>query len=67
MFYFTEQLQENLCILDRMDPKHIDDFLPLICVDKCELEKFNKHIEDQELYESNENPIYYFSEKLKVS
>lgn len=50
-----------------MDPRHIDDFLPLICVDKIELEKFKEILEEQELYESSENPIYYFSEKLSVS
>lgn len=50
-----------------MDPRHIDDFLPLICVDKTELEKFKEILEEQELYESSENPIYYFSEKLSVS
>lgn len=49
-----------------MDPRHIDDFLPLICVNKAELQKFKSILEEQELYESSENPIYYFSERLKV-
>ncbi|XP_055301881.1 transcription termination factor, mitochondrial-like [Sitodiplosis mosellana] len=62
----SEQLQQKLRILDRMDPRHIDDFLPLICVDKTELDKFKAVLEEQELYESSENPIYYFSERLKV-
>lgn len=50
-----------------MDPRHIDDFLPLICVDKSELEKFKKTLDERELYESGGNPIYYFSEKLGVN
>ncbi|XP_031635754.1 transcription termination factor, mitochondrial-like [Contarinia nasturtii] len=61
-----EQLQQKMHILNDMDPRHIDDFLPLICVDKTELEKFKKTLEGQELYEYSENPIYYFSERLKV-
>lgn len=59
-------MQQKFCIVDRMNPKHIDDFLPLICVDKNVMEKFQAVLDKQELYESSENPVYYFSERLKV-
>lgn len=57
-------MQENIRILEAMDSKYIDDVLPLICVEKNELEKFKSILDVQEL--DSEHPIYYFSEKLKV-
>lgn len=49
-----------------MDPKHIDDILPLICVEKAKLEQFKQILEEQQIDERCENPVYYFSERLEV-
>lgn len=49
-----------------MDPRHIDDILPMICVEKAKLEQFKQILDEQQLQESIENPIYHFSDKLKV-
>lgn len=49
-----------------MDPKHIDDILPLISVQKSQLDQFKQTLKEQKLNGSFDNPIYYFSEKLKV-
>lgn len=66
--YFSslEQLQQKFHILSEMDPRHIDDILPLICVEKDKLEQFKQILEEQLLKETIENPIYYFSGRLKV-
>lgn len=50
-----------------MDASHIDDILPLISVQKTRLEHFKRDLDEQELNGSAENPIYYFSAKLKIS
>lgn len=49
-----------------MDPKHIDDILPLISVQKPKLDQFKLILKEQNLDGSFENPVYYFSRKLKV-
>lgn len=61
---FIEQLQENMRIIEVMESRHIDDLLPLICIQKNELVKFKKILDEHELH--SEHPIYYFSKKLKV-
>lgn len=60
-------MQSNFETLIEMDPKHIDDILPLISVQKAQLDQFKLVLKEQTLNRSFENPIYYFSEKLKVS
>lgn len=62
----ADQLQENFDILVAMDPKHIDDILPLISVEKSQLKQFKQIQEEQELNGLAESSIYYFSGKLKV-
>lgn len=62
-----DQLKNQLRLLDEIGSKHIDDIFPLICVNKSELEKFNQVLCEEELYGPDENPIYYFSERLNVS
>lgn len=64
--FFADQLKQKLHVLDDLNPRCIDDFLPLISMDAKKLHQFKKTLEELELDESNENPIYYFSEKLKV-
>lgn len=64
---FSEQLKRRMRILDEMNYRHIDDVLPLICMDISELEKFQKLLKEQDCYDFADNPIYYFSEKLNVS
>lgn len=65
MIFFAEQLQQNFRILVEMNANHIDDILPLVCVEKTKLEQFSKIL--QELDDPAENPIYYFSAKLQVN
>lgn len=62
----ADELRENFDILVEMEPKHIDDVLPLISVQKSQLNQFKRNLEKQELNGVTQNPIYYFSEKLKV-
>lgn len=49
-----------------MEPKHINDILPLISVQSSQLDQFKRILEEQKHDDSAENPIYYFSSKLKV-
>lgn len=67
LFVVADQLQSNFETLIEMDPKHIDDILPLISVQKAQLDQFKQVLKEQTPNRSNENPIYYFSKKLKVS
>lgn len=59
-------MQSKFETLVEMDPKHIDDILPLISVENTQLDQFKLTLKEQKLNDSFENPIYYFSDKLKV-
>lgn len=60
------EIEEKLKILKEMQPKRIDDFIPLMKVETSELEDYKMGLESYNSIGSN-HPIYYFSEKLKVN
>lgn len=66
LIFFADQLQQNMNILLEMNFKHIDDYLPLICTETMMLNEFKEILDEQQFQEPTLNPIYYFSEKLKV-
>lgn len=66
LFDVADQLQSNFETLVEMESKHIDDILPLIPVQKTQLDQFKLILKEQNRDGLVENPIYYFSEKLKV-
>lgn len=60
------ELQERLDILQEMKPAHIDDIFPLIKADAALLRSFLSKLQNHNGIGAD-HPIYYFSEKLKVS
>ena len=63
---FSDEIKEKLNILKSMDPKNIEDFIPLMIVDTAVLDEYKCSLVDKFAIGSN-HPIYYFSEKLEVS
>lgn len=59
------EIEEKLDILREMQPKKIDDFIPLMRVDTSELKDYKTDLKSYNSIGLN-HPIYYFSEQLKV-
>lgn len=53
-------------ILMEMQPKNVEDFIPLVSADATELDQYKSTLECHNVLGVN-HPIYYFSEQLKVS
>jgi len=57
-----EQIKDNLEIIKTMNPRSIEDFLPLVEVDTSELKAIRYNVNKRQ----SEHPIYVFSKKLKL-
>lgn len=57
---------EKLKILNEMQPKHIEDFVPLMSVDTDELREYKTNLEKDKSIGAD-HPIYYFSNSLNVN
>lgn len=57
------QVIDNIELIKEMNPKSIEDLLPLVEVDTLKLKSFTRHVNKEQ---SQVHPIYFFSEKLKV-
>lgn len=62
---FLDEIEENAKIVIEMMPKNIDDFIPLLSVEKSILEAYKCTLKNSNLIGSD-HPIYYFSERLNV-
>lgn len=62
-----DDIREKIPIIKSMEPKKIDDFVPLAVIKREELYKLAKIMEHQRGTLEHENRIYYFSDKLKVA
>lgn len=64
--YFSDELEEKLNIVRKMQPISIEDFFPLVEVSLKKLQRF-EHLCIAENSIEFDHIIYYFSKKLNVS
>ncbi|KAJ6639694.1 Transcription termination factor, mitochondrial [Pseudolycoriella hygida] len=62
----TSQISTNLKILQDMEPKNINDFIPLIGVSTAKLLKLKKRAKREEDFVPNKHRIYYMSSVMNV-
>ncbi|XP_031619216.1 uncharacterized protein LOC116338226 [Contarinia nasturtii] len=60
-----DDIKKGLEILRKMQPKNMNDFIPLMIVDISELQTYKCKLESEQFI-GNNHPIYYFSEKLNI-
>lgn len=53
-------------LLNAMEPKQIDDFVPLLSLDESDLNNLVRRIHKEKHEIEQGNRIYYLSEKLQV-
>lgn len=67
IFSFADELVENTKTVMEMEPKQIDDFIPLIDAETSTLEAYKCALKTAKINAIGSNhPIYYFSERLNV-
>lgn len=67
LLFFAAKICDNIKLIKDMNPKSIEDFLPLVEVDTAKLKVFSCNaIVNGQSEPSEVHPIYFFSEKLKV-
>ncbi|XP_031621664.1 uncharacterized protein LOC116339767 [Contarinia nasturtii] len=60
-----DEIKTKIDILKQMEPKNINDFIPLLSVPTSELNSYKCHLKTHNTIAKN-HPIYYFSEKLNM-
>lgn len=63
----AENLEVNFKIVKEMEPKNINDFIPLLQLEPIELKKFEWMCPKQDSDSLQKHFIYYFSERAQVN
>lgn len=62
-----DSLKRKIDLLNKLEPRQLDDFVPLLTLDEKELSNLVKRLSKEKNEIEQGNRIYYLSEMLKVN
>lgn len=62
-----DSLKRKIDLLNKLEPRQLDDFVPLLTLDEKELSNLVKRLSKEKNEIEQGNRIYYLSEILKVN